>query len=89
MDVDIKIKAVAVVPIRGYSNIWRVAEPSDTGDITQNRVVNLEIQGDGNDGFHLIMSPDGCFTADTWHETLEDAKDTVYRIFGVPADGWG
>jgi hypothetical protein len=89
MDADIKIKAVAVVPIRGYSNTWKVAEPSDTGDTTQNRVVNLEIQGDGKDGFHLIMSPDGCFTADTWHETLEDAKDTAYRIFGVPADGWG
>jgi hypothetical protein len=83
------MKAVTVVPIRGYSNAWKVAEPSDTGNAIQKRVVTLEIQGDGKDGYHLLMSPDGCFTADTWHETVEDAMDTAYRIFGVPADRWG
>jgi hypothetical protein len=52
-------------------------------------VVELEIQGDEKNGFHLVMSPDGCFTADTWHESVEDAKDTAHRLFGVGFEEWG
>jgi hypothetical protein len=32
------------------------------------------------------MSPTGYFTADTWHETVEDAKDAAHRLFGVPPE---
>ena len=82
------MKSVVEVLIRGYGNSWKLAEPSDTGDLIQRRVVKLEIQGDGKDGYHLVMSPEGCFTADTWQESLEDAKDTAHRIFGVWSDEW-
>jgi hypothetical protein len=82
------MKADAEVLIRGYANQWKVAEPSDTSALIQRRVVNLKIQGDAKNGYHLVMSPEGCFTADTWHETVEDAKDTAYRIFGVSPDQW-
>ena len=83
------MKAVVEVLIRGYGNRWKPAEPSDAGaSHLQRRVVALEIDGDGKSGYHLVMSPEGCFTADTWHETIEDAKDTAFRIFGVPPDGW-
>jgi hypothetical protein len=34
------------------------------------------------------MSPAGYFTADTWHETVEDAKDAAHRVFGVPPEAW-
>ena len=61
---------------------------SDTSSLIQSRVVNLKIQGDGKDGYHLCMSPEGCFTADTWHETLEDAMGTAHRIFGVSPGKW-
>ncbi|MHC5540224.1 hypothetical protein ACYOEI_18550 [Singulisphaera rosea] len=74
--------------IRGYGNAWRVAKPSDTGALVRRRVVELEIQGDGKDGYHLVMSPEGCFTADTWHETIEDAKETAQESFGVPSESW-
>jgi hypothetical protein len=82
------MKADAEVLIRGYANQWKVAEPSDTSALVQKRVVNLEIQGDAKDGYHLVMSPEGCFTADTWHETVEEAKDTALQIFGVSPDQW-
>src|SRR4051794_30463291 len=82
------MKADAEVLIRGYANQWKVAEPSDTSALIQRRVVILKIQGDAKDGYHLVMSPEGCFTADTWHETVEDAKDIAYRIFGVSPDQW-
>jgi hypothetical protein len=83
------MRAVAVVLIRGTSDAWKVAEPSDPPAIVQEREVILEIQGNASKGYHLVMSPAGCFTADTWHATVEDAKDTAQRLFGVPPDGWG
>lgn len=85
---DQSLKATAEVLIRGYGNAWKVAGPSDTGPLVQRRKVELEIQSDGRDGYHLVMSPEGCFTADTWHETLEDAKDTAFEVFGVGPGEW-
>lgn len=83
------MKTVAEILIRGYGNSWKVAEPSDTGTShLQQRTVALEIRGDAKDGYHLVMSPEGYFTAETWHPSVEDAKETAFRIFGVPLDGW-
>ena len=82
------MKAIVVVPIRGSGNAWKVAEPSDPPARVQEREVVLEIQGDATNGFHLVMSPAGCFTADTWHESVEDAKAAATEVFGVASDGW-
>ena len=56
------MKAVDVVPISGWGNAWKVAGPEDPPAKVQDRVVTLEIQGDGASGYHLVMSPEGCFT---------------------------
>lgn len=82
------MRAVAVVAIRGTCNAWKVAESSDPPNLVQERTVALEIQGNVRDGYHLLMAPAGCFTADTWHETVQDAKEAALRLFGVPPDGW-
>jgi hypothetical protein len=82
------MKTVAVVPVRGTSNAWKVAEPSDPPAPVHEREVALEIQGNPRDGYHLLMSPTGYFTADTWHQTVEDAKDAAHRWFGVPPEAW-
>ena len=82
------VKAIVVVPIRGSGNAWSVAGPSDPPSRVQDREVVLEIQGDGANGYHLVMSPAGCFTADTWHESIADAKETAAEAFGVSANSW-
>ena len=82
------MKAVAVAPICGTPNAWKVAEPSDPPALVQVREVALEIQGNARDGYHLLMSPAGCFTADTWHETVEEAKEAAHHLFGAPVDTW-
>ena len=71
------MKAVVVVPIRGSGNAWKVADPSDPPAQVQPRTVTLEVQGDGANGYHLVMSPVGCFTADTWHDSVADARATA------------
>jgi hypothetical protein len=82
------VRAVIVVPIRGAGNSWKVAEPSDPAAKVQERVVTLEIQGNIADGYHLVMSPIGGFTADTWHESVDDAKNTAAEVFGVLPGDW-
>lgn len=82
------MRAVVVVPIRGFANVWKVAESSDPPALVQERMVELEIQGNEAEGYHLIVSPTGCFTADTWHESVEVAKDTAKEAFGVSSDEW-
>lgn len=77
-----------MAPMRGSGNAWKVAGPSDPPARVQEREVTLEIRGNAADGYHLVMSPVGCFTADTWHETAEEAKATAAELFGVPPDGW-
>jgi hypothetical protein len=74
--------------ISGAGNAWNVAQPSDTAASVRERIVLLEISGDDRDGYHLIMSPEGCFTADTWHECKDDALDTAERLFNVRPDDW-
>lgn len=82
------MRAVVVVPIRGSGNAWKVAERSDPPDRVQEREVALEIRGNPANGYHLVMSPAGCFTADYWYETFAEAKESAAEIFGVAPDGW-
>ena len=74
--------------ISGTFNAWKVAEPTDPVATIKEREVLLKIQGDTKNGFHLVMGPEGCFTADTWHATVEEAKDTALRLFDVHPKAW-
>jgi len=50
--------------------------------------VELEIQGDEENGYHLVMSPAGFFTADEWYKSKEDALAAALELFGIPAGKW-
>lgn len=84
----VSVKTTAKARIWGTKNSWSPSpfrgaqEPGGECD------VDLEIQGDGLAGYHLVMSPQGFFTADSWHRTREDAMDTARELFGVPLDAW-
>ncbi len=67
---------------------WKVAEETDPTEHVHELDVDLEIQGNKSSGYHLVMSPDGCFTADTWHESKEDALETASAMFGVAVGNW-
>lgn len=82
------MKAVVALPIYGSGNAWKVGEPSDPPAGVSKRLVMLEIQGDAPNGYHLVMTPEGCFTADTWHESIASAKATAEELFSVPPDRW-
>jgi len=82
------MKATATVRICGTFNAWKVAQPTDPTTMIHERRVSLGIQGDAQNGYSLVMSPEGFFTADSWHETIEDAMNAAHRIFDVPPEAW-
>jgi hypothetical protein len=50
--------------------------------------VLLEIQGTRKHGYHLIMAPQGFFTADHWFESKQEALDNAQELFDIPPDSW-
>ena len=78
------MKTVVVVQICGSGDACKVAGSSDLPERIQERVVALEIQGDGANGYHLVMSPAGCFTADSWHESISARRRRPRRCLASP-----
>lgn len=50
--------------------------------------IRLEIEGDAINGYHLVKSPEGFFTADNWYQTFDEALASALAVFGVAARDW-
>ena len=74
--------------IWGTTNSWSLIQFAGSDQPKCECTVELEIQGDDLDGYNLVMSPTGFFTADTWHQTKDDALLAALELFGVARDAW-
>lgn len=74
--------------IYGGRTGWSLNDQCGSTRKVMDVTVNLEIQSDGGNGFHLVIAPDGFFTADTWHETLQSAIETSQELFGIDPAEW-
>ena len=72
----------------GRKHGWSLSSDSGYRGPGKECEIKLEIQGDDKNGYHLIMSPDGFFTADTWCETLEAAIRDGQELFGLAHQDW-
>ena len=72
----------------GSKNAWSLTPHRGFEGDGRECAVDLEIDGDDKSGYHLIMSPAGFFTADSWHETLADALAAAAEMFGVAPENW-
>jgi hypothetical protein len=80
--------AFAETRVWGSTNCWSLAPGRGlTGDGRLCRV-RLEIQGDEESGFHLVVEPTGFFAADSWHHTKAEAISAARSLLGVAADAW-
>ena len=81
------LRTQATFQICGTKNAWSIE--SDNPDAQRAKTfVTLEIQGNSQDGYHLIMSPDGFFTADHWYENIDDAFEAGHELFSVSKEQW-
>src|ERR1017187_6943834 len=67
---------------------WKVAAATDPTERIREVDIRLEIQGDDGSGYHLVMTPDGCFTADNWYRSKREALEAASEMFGTLIDGW-
>lgn len=84
----ISIVAQARTLIWGTRNSWSLSPHSGSERPGKECLFALEIQGNDHDGYHLVMSPDGFFTADHWYATKQDAIDDAQTLFGLTPNEW-
>jgi len=74
--------------IWGTKDAWSLSAFRGSDQLSHEYIVDVEIQGDEKNGYNLVMSPSGHFTADSWHQTKQDALDAAKELFDVPQDVW-
>ena len=72
----------------GRKNAWSLSAPKERAASSIECEINLEILGNPKGGFHLVMSPDGFFTADSWTETLDEAFHDSSEMFDLDRSDW-
>jgi len=80
--------AITKARMWGTSTAWTLEpgpEQHGPGTVVS---IDLRIVGEEGSGFHLIASPTGFFTADTWHLTLQEALAEALEEFGVDEHQW-
>jgi hypothetical protein len=86
---DKGVTCVVRLPIwSSSSSSWKVAAATDPANEVRELDVWLEVLGNDADGYHLVMTPDGCFTADYHYTSSAEAIEAARDIFGAPTDGW-
>lgn len=84
----LSIFAIMKAHIWGTTSAWSLSQFAGADQPNCDCVVELEIQGDDRNGYHLVMSPAGYFTADSWHATKVDALNSAFEMFGVSKNAW-
>ena len=84
----LSIFAITKARIWGTTNAWSLTQFAGSDQLNCECIVELEIQGDDRNGYNLVMSPTGFFTADSWHQTKDDALLSALELFGVAQDEW-
>ena len=74
--------------IWGSEYAWSTGPSPSIADASKEVTVLLSIQGNDRDGYLLVQSPEGFFTADNFHPTLEEAIEQAWQLFGVNAEAW-
>jgi hypothetical protein len=77
-----------LVRIAGEPNSgWSAADPDDLN--AAELEFNFFVTSDGGSNYLLVYrSVDARYSADTWHETIEDAMACANEAFGIEFDEW-
>ena len=74
--------AVTTATIYGSERAWSLS-PLSTDSEGRCVLVEVEIVGSQRQGFHLVLSPAGFLTADTWHLEESEALESMKELFGT------
>jgi hypothetical protein len=74
--------------IFGNATSWSLSPQPGYSSEGSDCAVQLEIQDDAERGYHLVMAPEGFFTADSWHQSLDEAFASAHQLFDLTAREW-
>lgn len=84
----IRMLSNAVGTVFGNANCWCLEPPADAVLPSSQRPIQLEIVGEEQQGYYLVISPKGFFTADAAYATLQQAKAAAKGLFGLDEQDW-
>jgi hypothetical protein len=82
------LRAHTTARVYGTTNSWSLTPHRGYASEGRDCEVDLEIQGNEEQGYHLVMSPAGFFTADSWYKSQDDALAAALELFGVTREEW-
>ncbi|MFS1524465.1 hypothetical protein ACL7TT_10180 [Microbulbifer sp. 2304DJ12-6] len=82
------MKSTIVQKIRILKGGWRVADREDDIKYVKQLEIELLIEGNAKNGYHLIMTPEGFFAADLHFDSIEEAKEEAEEYFEVSNIQW-
>ena len=82
------MKSEVTIRIRILKGGWKVAEESDESKYVKVLKVQLSIEGNNKKGYFLFMEPEGLFCADNHFDSLDEAINDAFELFGVNKSDW-
>lgn len=84
-----RLRAKTLARIWGTKSAWSLAAPRGRRDTASRECeVEVEILGEEQNGYHLVLRPAGFLSADSHHPTLEDALSRAAEFFGLREGDW-
>jgi hypothetical protein len=77
------------VRVRGNQRAgWGPVRAGEHDDAARTERFDLEIRADPGGFLLCVATPDGSLYADTWHPTLDEAREVAREKFGLPLEAW-
>ncbi|KFZ36113.1 hypothetical protein HR45_18275 [Shewanella mangrovi] len=73
--------------IYGNASYWSLSGEHSAAPTSQ-RHIDLDIIGDTEQGYLLLISPKGLYTAEMWCASLEEAKQHAQQWFAIQTADW-
>ena len=77
-----------VITIYGTPNSWSLSESETKRNKINNTSTSIHFEGNDKEGYHLVISPEGYFTADSWHESKKEAIEAAKELLNIPESEW-
>ncbi len=83
---NIRWKVCKTIKIWGTNRSWSFEKGSYHQSIMT--IVEILLEGNTKDGYFLIKSPKGFFTADEHYDTFDEVMDSANEYFGIKEKDW-
>jgi len=74
--------------IYGTSNSWSLTETKATPNNVNSANTSIYFEGNDKEGYHLVISPEGYLTADSWYESKKEVIEAAKELLNISELEW-